>query len=343
MKSDGAVPEPDGVPGHAFICYVREDAARVDRLQRLLEDAGIPVWRDTSNLWPGQDWKAEIRRAITDDALVFLACFSCNSAARERSEQNEELTLAIDELRVRRPGVAWLIPVRLDDCRIPDRDTGGGRTLATLRHADLFGNRYEQEAARLVEAVQSILGRRAVGGDTLPSATGRAANPGNPPGPGPERRRLARTRALIAAAVAAPVIVAAVLAVTSIGLDSTAHVPSKEISASPGASRSAAPIVSPTPVIASAAAEPPGLIGPCNAEAGTATQPVTTASVASSVQEWYAQCDDRYAPPVKCAAPTAINSAEAYYKCSGIVSQTFTFLVNLHTGSWVTASGKIVG
>lgn len=62
--------------GHVFISYVREDADRVGQLQRALQVAGIPVWRDTADLWPGEDWQAKIRSAITDNALVFIACFS---------------------------------------------------------------------------------------------------------------------------------------------------------------------------------------------------------------------------------------------------------------------------
>jgi hypothetical protein len=65
--------------GHAFISYVREDAHRVDQLQRDLEAAGISVGRDTVDLWPGVDWRMKIRRAITDNALVFIACFSNGS------------------------------------------------------------------------------------------------------------------------------------------------------------------------------------------------------------------------------------------------------------------------
>jgi hypothetical protein len=88
---------------HAFISYVREDADHVDLLQRRLEKAGVRVWRDTADLWPGEDWQAKIRRAIQDDALVFIACFSRKSVARNRSYQNEELVLAVEELRRRRP------------------------------------------------------------------------------------------------------------------------------------------------------------------------------------------------------------------------------------------------
>ena len=117
----------DKVAGHVFISYVREDSDRVDKLQRTLQAAGIPVWRDTADLWPGEDWRIMIRRAITDNALVFMACFSRASLARGKSYQNEELTLAIEQLRLRSPHDPWLIPVRFDACEIPDRDIGGGR------------------------------------------------------------------------------------------------------------------------------------------------------------------------------------------------------------------------
>ena len=105
--------------GHVFISYVREDSDEVDRLQQVLEDVGVRVWRDTRDLWPGEDWRAKIQDAITRDALVFVACFSRRSVAREKSYQNEELTLAVEQMRLRPPGRVWLIPVRLDDCAIP--------------------------------------------------------------------------------------------------------------------------------------------------------------------------------------------------------------------------------
>ncbi len=150
----------DELPGHAFISYVREDSARVDHVQRALEAAGVRVWRDTADLWPGQDWRAEIRRAVNDNALVFLACFSRNSLAREVSYQNEELALALSQIRLRRPGQSWLIPVRFDEVEVPDVDLGGGRTLASIQSADLFGSKSEEGSARLVEAVLRVLRSR---------------------------------------------------------------------------------------------------------------------------------------------------------------------------------------
>jgi hypothetical protein len=152
------VAKPRNLIGHAFISYVHEDSPRVDRLQQTLQAAGIPVWRDTADLWPGEDWRAKIRRAITDNALVFIACFSQASLARGKSYQNEELILAIDQLRQRSPDVPWLIPIRLDKCQIPDRDIGAGRTLNSLQRVDLFGERADESSERLVKTILRILG-----------------------------------------------------------------------------------------------------------------------------------------------------------------------------------------
>jgi len=151
--------DAERIEGHAFISYVRENSREVDRLQSELESAGVRVWRDTADLWPGQDWRARIRHAISDDALVFIACFSSASLHRDKSYQNEELTLAIEQLRLRRPDDPWLIPVRFDACEIPDRDIGGGRTLASIQRADLFGRHSSEETARLLATVLQILGR----------------------------------------------------------------------------------------------------------------------------------------------------------------------------------------
>jgi TIR domain-containing protein len=84
--------------GHAFISYVREDRDRVADLQDVLTAAGISVWRDVDQLWPGQDWRTIIRNAITEGALVFIACFSDASVSRVKTFQNEELNLAIEQL-----------------------------------------------------------------------------------------------------------------------------------------------------------------------------------------------------------------------------------------------------
>jgi hypothetical protein len=176
------VSKPDDRQGHAFISHDPEDARTADWLQRTLEAAGIRVWRDAVDLLPGQDRRSEIRRAIGEGALVFIACFSCYSLARPRSVQNEELLLAIEQLRMRLPDDPWLIPVRFDDCRVPEIEIGGGRTLAALEVADLFGDNATLAAERVVSTVARLLcgdqrvapsdGQRSAGTFGLPAVRG---------------------------------------------------------------------------------------------------------------------------------------------------------------------------
>jgi len=143
--------------GQVFLCYATEDSARIDELEAALRAAGLPVWRASAQLLPGQDLKFEIRRAISTRALVFLACFSTAAQARPVRFQNEELTIAVEQARLRPADSSWLIPVRLDDCAIPDMRIGGGRMLADLYRADLFGDGRRAATGRLVTAIRRVL------------------------------------------------------------------------------------------------------------------------------------------------------------------------------------------
>ncbi|WP_158854166.1 toll/interleukin-1 receptor domain-containing protein [Saccharothrix deserti] len=144
-------------PGHVFLSYVREDERRVGRLQHLLEAADLPVWRDTDNLWPGQDWKLEISKAIGRGSFAFIVCFSEHSAARDKSYQNEELVLAAEQMRLRRPGKPWLIPVRFAEVDVPHFSLGAGRMLSDLQGVDLVGDNWESGAVRLTTAIKMML------------------------------------------------------------------------------------------------------------------------------------------------------------------------------------------
>jgi WD40 repeat protein len=71
---------------------------------------------------------------------------------------NAELNLAVDQIRLMKPGHVWLLPVRLDDCELPHIDLGGNRTLNSLQRIDLFGPKHEANLARLISAVMGIFG-----------------------------------------------------------------------------------------------------------------------------------------------------------------------------------------
>lgn len=126
----------------------------VDSVTEALGTRGIEVWRDTADLRPGEDRRARTRQVISRDTRVFLAFLSRASHARARSHQREELTLAIEELRLRSPEEPWLIPVRLDDSPLPDWSIGAGRTLSGLQCVDLYGEDRDEQMSRLLCAVE---------------------------------------------------------------------------------------------------------------------------------------------------------------------------------------------
>lgn len=159
---------------HVFVSYVHEDDTDVDQLCAVLEAAKIPYWRDRKSLGPGDGWKAKIREAIRGGSLVFLACFSDNSRAKDKSHMNEELTLAVDEYRLRPPGGTWLIPVRLDSGDLPEWDLGAGRTMGDLNYVDLFGPRYAAEAASLVTTIHNVMGDKQLGAAAILEAVEQA-------------------------------------------------------------------------------------------------------------------------------------------------------------------------
>jgi len=127
-----------------FIAYVQEDAAAAERLYRDLRRAGLAPWMDRRNLLPGQNWPRSIERAIARSDF-FVACFSHHSVNKRGGFQSE-IRYALDCARRVPLDQIFLLPVRLDECRVPasignhiqyvdlfpDWDRGLRRALRTL-------------------------------------------------------------------------------------------------------------------------------------------------------------------------------------------------------------------
>jgi hypothetical protein len=96
-------------------------------------------------------WKDAIRRAIRDGDF-FVACFSNAYTVRTRSYMNEELTLAVEEIRQRPMHVMWFIPVLLSDCQIPERSLGAGETLRSIQWVSLYED-WERGLRRIMEVI----------------------------------------------------------------------------------------------------------------------------------------------------------------------------------------------
>ena len=145
-----------------FVSYVQENRELVARLVQELRSRNVNVWFDRDALPPGVFWRDEIRKAVSGHEY-FLACFSQEYATRERTYMNEELELAIEEIRLR--GTApWFIPL-LFSGEVPDRSIGGGRTLRDIQFVDFRSNRWLEAVEQIAGAV---LGERDF--NTLPAA-----------------------------------------------------------------------------------------------------------------------------------------------------------------------------
>lgn len=121
---------------YVFISHDRECQEKADKLVVELQAKGVCCWVDRPEILPGQHWQSVIRTAIRRGAF-FVACFSKDRVKDTKTFLDEELVLAIDELRRRPADRGWFVPVKFDDCSIPDCSIGGGETLRSLRWIDL--------------------------------------------------------------------------------------------------------------------------------------------------------------------------------------------------------------
>jgi hypothetical protein len=135
-----------------FISYVRENSEAVQRLARELRTYGIKVWLDKNDIKPGSRWRDAIREAISQGDF-FIACFSAEYSERSKTYMNEELTLAVEELRQRPTDRAWFIPVLLSDANIPNRSIGAGETLRDIQWVALYQN-WDDGVKRILSVIQ---------------------------------------------------------------------------------------------------------------------------------------------------------------------------------------------
>jgi hypothetical protein len=127
---------PSASEKHVFISYVHENLAQVTRLADVLKASGIGVWLDRRSIYPGSRWKAAISRAI-EEGDSFIAVFSQEYVLRKTTYMNEELQLAIEQLRLRPRHTEWFIPARIDSTEIPPLSISSHETIRDIQHVDL--------------------------------------------------------------------------------------------------------------------------------------------------------------------------------------------------------------
>jgi hypothetical protein len=120
---------PNRLP-KVFLAYVAEDAAAVDHLYDACEESGFSAWMDRRKLLPGQNWPRAIEEAI-ETSDFFVPCFSRNSVSKKGGFQ-AEIRYALDCARRVPLDEVFIVPVRLNDCRVP------ARIQKELQYIDLF-------------------------------------------------------------------------------------------------------------------------------------------------------------------------------------------------------------
>jgi len=124
-------------PLRVFLCHASGDKPKVRELYRRLLAEGLDIWLDEAKLLPGQNWRVEIPKAVRNSDVV-IVCLSQGSVSKEGYVQ-KEIKFALDIADEKPDGTIFIIPLRLDECEVPERlgdlhwvnwfDKGGHRKL----------------------------------------------------------------------------------------------------------------------------------------------------------------------------------------------------------------------
>jgi hypothetical protein len=101
-----------------FLNYAEGDEARVREIYECLKARGEQPWMEEEDLQPGDDRELVKEQAIRN-ADMFLACLS-SQAVDQAGTFRKDWQKALDVQEEKVEGDSFIIPVRLDDCPIPD-------------------------------------------------------------------------------------------------------------------------------------------------------------------------------------------------------------------------------
>lgn len=134
-------------PFDTFLSHAHADKNAVDRLHAWLEQAGLQVWYDAVHLPAGARIATELGRAIPQcrSALILMSPASVASGWVE-----DEWNLACTERNRADAREFRVIPVRIEDCEVPD-------FLQSTKWVDLAGER-RSDAAALTELLEALSG-----------------------------------------------------------------------------------------------------------------------------------------------------------------------------------------
>lgn len=120
-----------------FLCYAKENSTGVREFrERLKAEAWIDPWFDEEDILPGQKWEGSVADAVHNSHAVII--FLSSIAVRTEGFFHVELKLALDAAAEKPDGTIFIIPIRLDDCEVPER-------LKPYQYVDYFGDAEQKD------------------------------------------------------------------------------------------------------------------------------------------------------------------------------------------------------
>jgi PAS domain S-box-containing protein len=102
-----------------FLCHSSNDKPLVRKLYQRLKADNFDPWLDEKKLLAGQDWEQEIPKAVRK-ADVVIVCLSRGSITKAGYIQ-KEIKYALDIADEQPEGTIFLIPLKLEECEVPER------------------------------------------------------------------------------------------------------------------------------------------------------------------------------------------------------------------------------
>ena len=130
-----AGPGPDAPT--VFVSYVEEDREAARRLFDALRGRGLAPWLDEEDLRVGERWDPRLEQAIAD-CDYFVVLQSRHLDERDVSYVYKEVEIALEKQSRQRPGLVFILPVRIDDVTYRDGSPGCLESLRHLQTQDLL-------------------------------------------------------------------------------------------------------------------------------------------------------------------------------------------------------------
>src|SRR5207248_3665123 len=106
-------------PLKVFLCHSKLDKTAVREMWQQLLERGIQPWLDEEDLVGGEDWELAINKAVRTSHAILV--FLSRKSVTTPGFAHKEIRLALDVADRQPEGAIFMIPLRLDDCQVPER------------------------------------------------------------------------------------------------------------------------------------------------------------------------------------------------------------------------------